>query len=235
MSGNGQPLVTQNDRDRDVLAKFLRAAVAGQFAHATALLEEELARTSLPRLYADVITPALNELGSEDETRRPEACLMASVVVSFVLTDIYRRLVQPRTASKGIFAMVIPEGECHTIGPRMVADVLATDGWRVQWNSPSAAEKQVKNLAKTLPSIIGISSTAEQSLPAAKQLIMALRSEGKLRGTPVIVGGKSFQHVNRFSFGSNVRVVGVDMLLGLDMIKRLAALTSKENEHEAER
>lgn len=143
-----------------------------------------------PDFYCEVLAPALysigelwqmGELGVEEEH-------LASAVAAGIIGRLGPRFAR-RGRTKGTVVMAMPEGERHSLGLAMLADVLRSDGYRVLnlgADTPAAALVAALGQVQDL-SAVAIGVVNADRLPAATSLIRAVRTSfGRV---PVVAGG----------------------------------------------
>ena len=83
-------------------------------------------------------------------------------------------------------------GAQHSIGIRMLSELLESNGWKVYFtgaNTPSAG--LVELISKFHIDVLGISAATAMDLPQVRRLIEAVRSSNKAK-TKIMVGGRIF-------------------------------------------
>jgi methylmalonyl-CoA mutase cobalamin-binding domain/chain len=84
--------------------------------------------------------------------------------------------------------------EHHEVGPRMLADALEADGWRVEFCGVTATmEDEVAAVRERRPRFVGISCSLGRHLEGVRDIISELREEFGDGLPPAVVGGAAFE------------------------------------------
>src|SRR5262245_14456033 len=108
--------------------EFLHAVLAGDQRGALAVAEEAFQR-GLGHLYEHVVEASMVEVGrlwQEDRISVADEHL-ATALAESTIASFYPRLAWPVGGPPAVVACASPER--HQLGARMVADLLALDGW----------------------------------------------------------------------------------------------------------
>ncbi len=173
---------------RDV-ERFLAALVSGDQAGAVAIARAAVGR-GLPYVYDEVVYAALVRIGElwQEGALTVADEHVATAIAQTAMSSLYTDLAWPPGGPRAIVACA--EGERHEVGARMVADLLALDGWRALYlGADVPAEALVDKVAREAPALVAISATLGDQLPAAREAIRRLR-----RGAPgvkVLAGGQA--------------------------------------------
>jgi MerR family transcriptional regulator, light-induced transcriptional regulator len=169
---------------------FLDAILAGDRAAAMAMTRDALRRHGLAYVFEEVVQPAMHRVGElwyENRiTVADEHLATATAEAAVVL--LYPEIAWPVGGPRGI--VTCAEEERHEFGARMVADLLAADGWDTIFLGADTPVDAVVSMTKDVsPIFVGISITLALHLPNARRLIDALRAS-----TPdvkVVAGGRA--------------------------------------------
>jgi methanogenic corrinoid protein MtbC1 len=145
----------------------------------------------LRHLYTEAVTPALYEIGALWEAGQVTVAQehRASEIMSRVV-DICSQAFSQTSQTKGRAFVTSAPGERHSLGARIVADVLQIDGWGVDYvGATSPTADLVYLAASTGPHVIGISVAMPSNLPQLAALIRELRALPQLEDTRIMVGG----------------------------------------------
>jgi methanogenic corrinoid protein MtbC1 len=174
---------------------FLQAIVTGQ-RHAAVQIAKEALRNglSLQDLYVDVFQSALYDVGARWESNRLTVAQehIATAITQYVMAQIYEPPDVRSAVTKGRVVLTGVEGELHSVGAVMVADLLETAGFEVRFlgtNLPSASILGV--VRDFAPSHVAVSATMLFNIAAVRQLILSVRSE--FDGVRIVVGGAAFR------------------------------------------
>ena len=145
----------------------------------------------LRHLYTEAVTPALYQIGALWETGQLTVAEehRASEIMSRVV-DICSQGFSQTSQTKGRAFVTATPGERHSLGARIVADLLEIDGWDVDYvGATSPTGDLVYLAANTEPDVIGISVTMPSNLPQLATLIRRLRALPQLEDARIMVGG----------------------------------------------
>jgi methanogenic corrinoid protein MtbC1 len=141
-------------------------------------------------VYLDVLSPAMRRIGA----RWADGEL--DIAVEHRATGIAFRLIGrlgPRLArrgrTRGVVVVGAPPGERHSLPIAMLADLVRADGWEVSdIGADLPVESFVQAAAGTADLVaVGVSVTSSEHLPAAAELLRALRVE--LPDSLLVAGG----------------------------------------------
>jgi methanogenic corrinoid protein MtbC1 len=134
-----------------------------------------------------VVEPALREIGElwqRDEITVADEHL-ATALAQAAIASLYPDYPWPAPGPRAIVACA--PGERHDLGARMVADLLALDGWNVAFlGADTPAEALVRKAADTGAVLVGLSVTLASHVPAARSALAAVRAEP---GSPRLLAG----------------------------------------------
>jgi methanogenic corrinoid protein MtbC1/DNA-binding XRE family transcriptional regulator len=164
----------------------------GQRVARLVLQEAVEAGATIGRIYLQVITPALIEVGRlwavgemsvGDEHAFSEATLQ-------LMAELPREPSAMRRASCVVFAV---SGESHVIGARMVADCLFLEGFKVSFPGGNLSISQSLEILRAEPvSLLALSVTLAEHLNAAEDMIRAIRADRQCARIRVLAGGQAF-------------------------------------------
>lgn len=146
--------------------------------------------TPVPRLYAEVLQPALHEIGRRWERAAISVAQehLATQMTQAVLAQLSMRLTDSGTGGDGRTAIIAcSPGEMHSIGPQMVADFLEADGWSTLLLGADVPPEDVAAMAAEHGAeLVALSTTLPAHLLSAGLTCNALR---RLPEPPLIVAG----------------------------------------------
>ena len=201
--------------------------VAGEFQAALLTLREEDAAAVVERglaaglrwtdLYLDVFTPALEEVGGRWE--RGKLGVDAEHIITGIVLRLMHRLSLSLPVAPGpdAFKAVIGcvPGELHSLGGRMLADLLLAQGWRVWYlNGNLPAAHLLEAVERERPDAVVLCITLERNEPGLHRLVRRLLRWRGAEPLPLIVAGGQF-------FDRSQPPAGLD-LCGND-VRRVAA------------
>lgn len=171
----------------------LRAAdVAGAYKISFGALERGM---SLAALYQRVITPAMHEVGRlwEEGALTIADERLATAVTNRVLSAIRppHLFEQPLRSDDGKPSALLAavQGEQHTLGLRMVADLLEDGGYRVAFLGADVPTEALLQVVRTLsPDLLGLSATTTESTGRLEEAVEAVGRERPQ--LPLVIGGQ---------------------------------------------
>ena len=161
----------------------------------------------LHRLYVDLIAPSQYRVGELWEGGRISVAAehLATATNSYVASTCYAPLARESSGGPRAFVVCTPE-EMHDLGPRLLSDLLESDGWDVDFYGTSMpARDLVGAIRERKPRLVGLSTALVMHLGSAKRTITEVRAELGADTPPIIVGGNAYA-----SEGDLWRQVGAD-------------------------
>lgn len=150
---------------------------------------------SIPDLYVDVFQEALYEVGRSWASNRITVAEehRATAIVQFVLARIYP-LIQSSTGRRGAAVITGVQHELHQVGANMIADVLESDGWDVQFLGTNMPHEGIlKAVEEHQAALLGISATMLFNIPYVERLIRDVRQRFGAQVPRIVVGGGAFR------------------------------------------
>ena len=197
----------QADRDTSLLgAGFADALIAGQGAQAEAIaLGARGASLSLAAVHGRVITPAMYAIG--DLWARGEITVadehLATVICHRVLAALHGTIRGNPDHVRARVLLATPAGQRHSLGLRMVADVLENAGYGVTYlGADVPPEGLCRAVERHEPDVLGLSLTTADGAESLAQAIGAARAAR--RDMPILLGG---QGVRAHLLGDRMRHV----------------------------
>jgi methanogenic corrinoid protein MtbC1 len=151
------------------------------------------------RIYLEVLTPAMVEIGHLWETARIGVAQehLATQITQTVLARLAPSLEDAAAALSGqgrrrLAIVSGTPGELHGIGARMVADFLEASGWDVLLLGPDAPAGEIVELTTARsPDVVALSTSLSFNLLAAGRVFARLR---ELDPPPLLVaGGRAYE------------------------------------------
>jgi len=202
-------------------ARFAEAIVSGDAAAAMQIVDELLvARQSLSDIYTGVIAPSLVALG--DRWCSGAASTGAEKLATQIVLDQMERLralfVAPVARSPYRAMVACVEGEHHSIGARMAADLCAGQGWHVDFLGPNVPDASlVEMVQRRRPQVLALSVTMEYGIDHLRAVVASLsETEPTLR---LIVGGAAVHGQSAAGLGLHLSCeIAEDLLSGVGLI-----------------
>jgi MerR family transcriptional regulator, light-induced transcriptional regulator len=193
--GASAPTPPPPERDR-LLDQLLAALLAADQVAAQSVVDRALKLGwSADGARFELITPALHEVGARWE--RGEIGVadehLATSVCEWLLITLAGRLRRPRTTGRR--ALVgCSEGELHTLGALIVANLLSEHGWSVLFlgaSTPVDAWRAVVGARR--PDLVAVATTRADRLGQVGPILRAIRAARPQCRT--VVGGQAYARV----------------------------------------
>jgi MerR family transcriptional regulator, light-induced transcriptional regulator len=177
--------------------QFLEAAVRGDLASAAqVILDADDLGMPLARMFAEVLRPALYEVGIRWE--RGDLPVGQEKEISELARDLIaelsRRHTDPDPHGPVIVAACVA-GERHDLGLRMVVGLLRARSRRVHFLGadvdPQFLQERVQQWR---PAVVLLSATRTERLPDVASAVQAVRAVSGATDMPVVVGGGQLVH-----------------------------------------
>lgn len=186
-----------DDPDRRALAEaYIDAALNGDREQATRLIRAAIDNNALTlrEAYADLLAPVQRELGRLWQLGRlgVQDEHLASYATVTTIARLHEHIADtPRDGRVALATSV--EGDTHDLGLRMASDFLELDGWRVAMLGADTPPADVlAAIDRFDPALVLASAAIALHLPAAQELVRAIRAEHPDRPPYVLVGGGAF-------------------------------------------
>jgi len=141
-------------------------------------------------LYEKVVQPALHEVGERWFASRITVAdeHLATATAQSAVAALYPLFRWPPRGPRAIVACA--QGEHHDFGARMVADLLALDGWDERFlGADVPVEDLVRKVREIGPKMVAISVTLSHHLRMAETAIRLVR--GALPAAKILIGGRA--------------------------------------------
>lgn len=178
------------------------------------------------RLYLEVLTPAMEEVGRLWETAQIGVAQehLATQITQSILARLAPSLEQQVAQQPRLALVSGTPHELHAIGARMVADFLEAAGWEVLLLGPDVPQGEIVGLARQRrPDVVALSTSLSFNLLAAGRVFAALRAH--CEPVPLLVaGGRAYEHD-----AARARLMGADVFAGdpETLVAELAARLSR--------
>lgn len=180
------------------VSRLVTILLNGDLPGARSFLKQEMgADAPMEALFADLVQPALYEIGRRWEEGRITAAQehLASALVARLLASLDAGTAAP---DGPVVVVTTAPTETHEFGAIMVADLLRQAGWDVRFlGSQLPVNEIVHFLRMVKPDLIACSVTLEIHLPSLRELTDVLSGDSQLAGVPVLVGGQAFRSGDR--------------------------------------
>lgn len=222
-----RPLLAGGRRGwRAPVRELVGALLHGDPSAVFALCEGFAGGASRVAVFADLLQVALQEIAERwyrgsvpAEREAGAAALVAAAVERLAPTP------SPTPVAAGSrCALVLPPGEEHTLGLRMLSLALEDDGWTVPAVTAPDWPACLEALASgPRPRFVGVSAGCVRSRSALAGAIRAIRA----RGIPVLVGGAAFARAPALWEQLGASGCGADARVAVVLARRYAATASR--------
>lgn len=214
-------------------SKYLDAIVAGNHAQAHALMNEAtLNRVSISQLYVEVLAPAqiaVGEMWHAGLLNIAQEHLATSITTGVMET--FRHEMKPREHLGVRATIAVLEGEHHTIGARMFADLLIIDGWTVDvLTDPTPIPDLIDFIRVREVDLLALSCTLAGTQTKAKQIIQKVREQGL--SVKVLVGGLALENENTDSLMAGIKYIAKDAVDGIKEARQMVGLAKEKIDFE---
>jgi len=172
-------------------SRFLRVILEGDRRAACQVLAQCFESGGPVYVYEEVVRPAMTELGemwARDEVSIAQEHL-ATATADIAMAGLYPHFDWPSLRTSIVF-VACPHGERHALGARMLADLLALDGWDEMYFGPDVPiDALAQKAAELRPRAVAFSVTITNYLRAAREAADAIRALSP--GTKIIAGGRA--------------------------------------------
>lgn len=176
---------------------YLQAVLAGERNGALTVITEALrGGASALDMYVDVLQSTLYDIGQMWESNKITVAHehAATAITQFVAAHLYDRLDRSSGNPRGTLLITGLEGELHSVGAMMVADVLEAHGWDVHFLGTNLPHRSILDaIRERNPDCIGISATMLFNVPAVRRLVDDIRKEWG-HSKRIVLGGAAFRH-----------------------------------------
>ncbi len=172
---------------------YLEALLSTDRDQARKVLESaQRSGLSMTDIYQHVFQPAQREVGRLWQVNHISVAQehYCTATTEMLMSEVHSQ--QRRSPADGhLFVAACVAGEQHSLGVRMVSEVMEANGWRAYLTGANTPTASLVDLVRRLDvGILGISCATTMYLSAVRQLIAAIRACGK--ATRVMVGGRVF-------------------------------------------
>ncbi|WP_437825243.1 cobalamin B12-binding domain-containing protein [Sorangium sp. So ce1153] len=187
--GSDQTLPEAVEGEGAAARLFTAALLTGNYVAARSVLHAALG-DGLGHIYERIVVPALEEVGILWYENRITVAdeHLASAVAQTAVASLYPLIRWPAGGPRAVVGCADPE--LHTFGARMLADVLALDGWQTTFMGGRISTLGgLADLRLREMRLIAVSITLEAHMPSAQALIHRVREQAP--GAKVLAGGRA--------------------------------------------
>lgn len=184
--------------------------------------------TALPRteLYARVLTPVLHEIGRLWQVGSISAATehRCTADIERILDRISQSPSVPKHAAERHAVVACTPGEEHSVGARMIADLLVSAGWQVHHLGEATSVAGVLAALKQYsPDLLVVSIVRAAHLCNLRRLVRRVRQDPATREVRVLVGGAPFARLPELRARVPADAVGTSLDEVLPLAERLVA------------
>ncbi|WP_437496680.1 cobalamin B12-binding domain-containing protein [Sorangium sp. So ce1099] len=168
---------------------FAAALLTGNYVAARGVLHAALG-DGLGHIYERIVVPALQEVGTLWYENRITVAdeHLASAVAQTAVASLYPLIRWPAAGPRAVVGCADPE--LHTFGARMLADLLALDGWQTTYMGGRISSLSgLEDLDLREVRLVAVSITLEVHMPSTRALIQRVREQAP--GAKVLAGGRA--------------------------------------------
>jgi MerR family transcriptional regulator, light-induced transcriptional regulator len=168
---------------RDALVE---SVAANDLRGVSATLDQTFAVLPLEQALTDVVTPALRWTG-EAWHRGELSVAQEHAITAKVRSHLGRLLSDGRGGAHGVAVLACAPGERHDVGLLMLAVMLRTDGWRVEFlGADTPADAAIAFADQSAATMLCISTSRRESVDALRK---ALAAATPPEGLTLVLGG----------------------------------------------
>jgi 5-methyltetrahydrofolate--homocysteine methyltransferase len=177
----------------DILQEITKAVFDGEEQTTVELVKKALAEGLKAQDIVDKgLVKGLHECGAGYEAGEkfiPEM-LMAAEAMKASMAILKPHLVVGETAAGGKVVLATVEGDVHDIGLELVATMLGSAGFEVNFMGPDVETSRIINAVKQdKPQLLGLSALLTNTMDVMPVIIKLLEKEGLRNSLKVIIGG----------------------------------------------
>lgn len=130
-------------------------------------------------IYVEHLVPAARRLGEyweADTASFSEVTIGTSRIYTLMQRLVKSRQVYQQSSDRAAIVATL-EGEQHTLGAQMAADVARLEGWDIRLRMDCSNEALIKEAVQSSIDVFAIAATRHESLGAVARLVTGLRLE----------------------------------------------------------
>jgi len=205
-------------------SRFAKTIVTGDAYGAAQIVDELLAtRQTLSDIYLHVIAPSLVDLGNlwcHGEASTGEEKLATQIALD-QMERLRALFVVPAVKSPYRVMVACVEGEHHSVGARMTADLCASYGWKIDFLGHNVPDPSlIEMVQRRRPQVLALSVTMAQGLEHVRSLANLLAETTP--NIPLVVGGSAVDGQSAVGITAKGRCeIAKDLVSGIDLIGAL--------------
>jgi MerR family transcriptional regulator, light-induced transcriptional regulator len=172
---------------------YLEALLSSDREQARKVLQSaERMGLGLGEIYQHVFQPAQREIGRLWQVNHISVAQehYCTATTEMLMSEVHAQR-RPQAQDGRLFVGACVAGEQHSIGVRMVSEVMEAKGWRAYCTGANTPTASLLDMVRRMHvHVLGISCATALHLTAVRQLLAAVRDLG--RPTRLMVGGRMF-------------------------------------------
>jgi len=218
---------TESPVEKPAPEDLIRTILEGRELEAWESLESlVMSGTGLSEIYLDILEPLLvltGELWAGGSISVAEEHIISHGAEGF-MDRLRTRYPKAPPSDKLCICSTVP-GESHSIGIRMLRDLLEQAGWRAFFLGDKVPTDQLISLViSTRPDLLAFSATLKENADAADLLVHRLRREEQIARIPIILGGKAFTEEQRHLKNLSADYIAGSLHEGLRLAEELTQI-----------
>lgn len=179
----------------DSLCLLMKLLLEGDIKSAKELLRNlQKSGVTIKELYFQILGEAMKEVGALWE--KGSLDIWKEHYISETVMDLMRELKdrekKNNTSPHSLLALT-PGPELHSIGLRMITDILELEGWDITYIGTNVpAQSIIKAVEEKNPQIIALSVTMPNHIDSARNIILAIKNYFGNHTPKIVVGGTAF-------------------------------------------
>ncbi len=179
----------------DSLRLLMKLLLGGDIKSAKELLRNlQKSGVTIRELYFQILGEAMKEVGVLWE--KGSLDIWKEHYISETVMDLMRELKdreKKNSTSPHRLLALTPGPELHSIGLRMITDILELEGWDITYIGTNVpAQSIIKAVEEKNPHIIAFSVTMPSHIDSARNTILAIKNHFGNHAPKIIVGGTAF-------------------------------------------
>jgi len=213
----------------DASVSYLEHILQGEQEKAEAVVTGLVAAgVEIHDIYVHVLQVAMAAIGnlwsSVDASIAEEhrATEITAGVIERVRLSSPRRLVHGKRVT-----VVCVAGEQHTLGAKMIAELLYVDGWAVDYLGPNVpADSLIQFITRTNPSLVAISMVLSDNNGTASAILAAVRIA--IKDVPILLGGPAIS-TEEIGFAMGADAIARDAVSAVSIARELVGIPNGES------
>ncbi len=204
---------------RSQLAKrYLDALLEGDEETAAAAVRSMIAEgASIADVYTKLLTPSMTRLGKLWRKRKINVAQQKlATQITLSQMDKLRSLTVAKQKSRYRVLVCCIQGEMHSTGARMAADLFRLEGWSVDFLGADVPTEDILAMVhRRRPHVLALSVTMKSNLSQVRALLEALRN---LAASPkLLIGGQATAALARWKVEDLDFNVAPDLMNGMNL------------------